>query len=202
MSKDTAIDDYIATKAHFAQEILMHLREVIHNAAPDITETIKWRHPCFEHNGLVCAVATFKKHVTFSFFKGKFLNDSEQLFPPSDNNELTSLKFSTLADIPPKDILSEYIQQAIALNTDSNIKKKPTQRKDKNDLIIPDDLVAALAKIPRALGIFNDFSYSKQKDYIEWLNSAKRETTRASRLVTAVEWISEGKARHWKYDNC
>lgn len=202
MSKNSDIDNYIAGKAPFAQEILTHLRQIIHNAAPDITETIKWRQPCFEHNGLVCSVAAFKKHVTFSFFKGKLLNDSNNIFPTSDNNELTSLKFSVLADIPQDDILTAFIQQAIALNADSNCKRKSTQRKDKDTLVMPNDLAAALASTPAAQSTFNNFSYSKQKDYIEWLTSAKRETTRVTRLATTVQWLSEGKARNWKYENC
>lgn len=202
MPKNTAVDDYIASKEPFAQEILAHLRDVIHTAAPDIIETIKWRQPCFEHNGLVCAVAAFKKHVSFSFFKGQLLNDSEGIFSPSDNNELTALKFSSLAEIPANHILKRYIQQAIALNSANKLKKKVTPRKDKSELVVPEDLAMALAKIPSAQSIFNDFSYSKQKDYIEWLNSAKRESTRASRLTTAVAWITEGKARNWKYENC
>jgi uncharacterized protein YdeI (YjbR/CyaY-like superfamily) len=202
MPKNTAIDDYITSKEPFAQEILAHLRDVIHDAAPDMIETIKWRQPCFEHNGLVCAVAAFKKHVSFSFFKGQLLNDCDGIFSLSDNNELTALKFSSLAEIPANSVLKKYIQQAIALNSASKLKKKVTPRKDKTELIVPEDLVKALAKLPSAQSIFNDFSYSKQKDYIEWLNSAKKESTRASRLATTVEWISEGKGRNWKYENC
>lgn len=201
MPKSAKIDNYITEKSPFAQEILSHLREVIHRADPEIVETIKWRQPCFESNGLVCAMAAFKKHVTFSFFKGQLLNDNANIFLPSDNSELASLKFTSLADIPQNDILTAYIQQAIALNTNSCI-KKATARKDKNDLIIPDDLAAALATTPSAQSTFNDFSYSKQKDYLDWLTSAKRETTRATRLATTVQWLSEGKARHWKYENC
>ena len=63
-------------------------------------------------NGLVCAIAVFKQHVNFSFFKGKLLNDSAQLFSESDNNELAALKFTTLNDIPADDILINYLQQA------------------------------------------------------------------------------------------
>ena len=92
MPKNQAVDDYIASKAIFAQEILIHLRTIIHAAEPEISETIKWRQPCFEHHGLVCAFAAFKKHVNFSFFKGKMLTDSAHIFAANDNNELIALK--------------------------------------------------------------------------------------------------------------
>ncbi|MGZ3919395.1 MAG: YdeI/OmpD-associated family protein, partial [Bacteroidia bacterium] len=47
---------------------------------------------------------------------------------------------------------------------------------------------------------FGQFSNSKKKEYISWVNDAKTEETRKSRLKTSVEWISEGKARNWKYE--
>jgi uncharacterized protein YdeI (YjbR/CyaY-like superfamily) len=202
MSKNKVIDDYISQQEPFAQEIILHMRDVIHRASPEITETIKWRHPCFESNGLVCAIAAFKQHVNFSFFKGKLLNDSEEIFSASENNELTALKFKTLVDVPTDDILVNYLQQAISLNSADNKQKKQVQRKDKNSLVIPEDLSSALANNLPANEVFKAFSYSKQKDYIDWLTSAKRATTRSTRLNTAIEWISEGKPRHWKYENC
>ena len=130
------------------------------------------------------------------------LTDRAHIFAANDNNELIALKFSSLTDLPSDEILLQYIQQAVLLNTSDHADKKPSQRKNKNELVVPDDLAAALAEIPQAQAFFNDFSYSKQKDYIDWLTSAKRENTRASRLATAIEWISAGKARHWKYQNC
>ena len=42
-----------------------------------------------------------------------------------------------------------------------------------------------------------------RREYVEWIVEAKREATRATRLATrlatAIEWMAEGKARHWKY---
>ena len=202
MIKNTAVDEYISRQAPFAQEIILHLRDVIHQSSSGVSETIKWRHPCFESNGLVCAIAAFKQHVNFSFFKGKLLNDSAQLFSKNNNNELAALKFTTLNDIPVDDILINYLRQALALNNSGNVSKKKVERKDKTDLTIPEDLASALIDNSVAKEVFNGFSYSKQKDYIEWLTSAKKEATRTKRLITAVKWISEGKSRHWKYENC
>lgn len=202
MPKNTAIDQYISQQQPFAQEIMSQLRDVIHTASPEMSEAIKWRHPCFENSGLVCAMAAFKQHVTFSFFKGKLLDDSASIFSKNDNNELTSLKFKSLSEIPTNEILISYVQQAIALNSTPKPEKKKSVRKNKADLVIPDYFSAALADNQAAKDVFNNFSYSKQKDYIEWLTSAKREATRNSRLATAITWIAEGKSRNWKYENC
>jgi hypothetical protein len=32
-----------------------------------------------------------------------------------------------------------------------------------------------------------------------WITEAKTEATREKRMLTAIEWLSEGKSRHWKY---
>jgi uncharacterized protein YdeI (YjbR/CyaY-like superfamily) len=202
MQKNNLVDNYIEQKEQFAQEICLHLRDIIHKASPEITEAIKWRHPCFDSKGLLCAIAVFKQHVNFSFFKGKLLNDKAAIFTTSDNNELTSLKFKTLSDIPADNIMIDYLQQAIALNASEKSRKKKTPRRDKSTLVIPEDLTIELANNPIAEKEFNAFSYSKQKDYIDWLTSAKRASTRTSRLATTIEWISAGKSRHWKYENC
>ena len=46
------------------------------------------------------------------------------------------------------------------------------------------------------------FSYSHQKEYVEWITEAKGEETRNKRLATAVEWMAAGKPRHWKHIKC
>ncbi|HEY1038432.1 MAG TPA: YdeI/OmpD-associated family protein, partial [Bacteroidia bacterium] len=51
----------------------------------------------------------------------------------------------------------------------------------------------------RAKKHFESFTPGKQKEYVTWLVEAKTEATREKRLETALEWIAEGKSRHWKY---
>ncbi|HQY20686.1 MAG TPA: YdeI/OmpD-associated family protein, partial [Ignavibacteria bacterium] len=52
---------------------------------------------------------------------------------------------------------------------------------------------------PQLTETFDKFSLSNKREYIEWLTEAKSETTRNKRLQTALEWISDGKPRNWKY---
>ena len=63
----------------------------------------------------------------------------------------------------------------------------------------PPELTAALAKNRKAREVFEAFSPSHKRDYCEWIGDAKREETKAARVAQAVEWIAEGKPRHWKY---
>ena len=60
----------------------------------------------------------------------------------------------------------------------------------------------ALDADAKARATLDGFSPSARRDYLEWINEAKRDDTRAKRIVTAIEWLREGKKRHWKYENC
>jgi len=55
-------------------------------------------------------------------------------------------------------------------------------------------------KNKKVLNTFENFSYSCKKEYLMWVTEAKTEETRNSRLATAIEWMSEGKRRNWKYE--
>ena len=67
--KDPRIDAYIKKAAPFAQPILMHLRKVVHQAVPEVEETMKWSSPHFDYKGMFCGIAAFKEHVGFGFWK-------------------------------------------------------------------------------------------------------------------------------------
>lgn len=92
------------------------------------------------------------------------------------------------------------MRKAVELN-DAGV-KSPTRSKPKAKpapLVVPDYFRDALRNNRKAETTFDGFSYSKQKDYIEWVTEAKRAETRDQRLATAVEWLAEGKPRMWKY---
>ena len=61
---------------------------------------------------------------------------------------------------------------------------------------------AALGKAPKAKAAFEAFPPSCRREYLEWVGEAKRDDTRQKRIATSIEWLSEGKRRHWKYENC
>ena len=57
----------------------------------------------------------------------------------------------------------------------------------------------ALRANKKALAAFTGFSASHKREYLEWISEAKTAETRQRRMATALEWLSEGKARNWKY---
>lgn len=195
---DPRIDAYIERSADFARPILEHLRRLVHKACPDVEETWKWSFPHFDHKGVLCSMAAFKRHASFGFWKQSLM---EQDAFPAEKTAMGSFgRITSLKDLPPDNVMIRLIRQAMELNEKGvKVPKKPAAKKE---LIVPEDLVAALAKNTNAREKFDKFSYSHRKEYVEWITEAKTEPTRKKRLATTVEWLSEGKSRNWKYEKC
>lgn len=199
-TKDPRIDEYIAKSADFAKPILSHLRKVVHAGCPEVEETMKWSSPHFLYKGMFCGMASFKSHCAFGFWKGTVL--AEKLGDLSQTGEPAMGQFgriTALSDLPDEKTLIRYVREAAALN-DQGVKAAPKPKPErKQELETPDDLMAALKKNRKALATFERFSPSHKREYVEWLTEAKNAETRKRRLEQAVEWMAEGKPRHWKY---
>ena len=73
--KEKIVDAYIAKSADFAKPILMHIRELVHKACPEVEEKMKWSFPHFDYKGeMMCSMAAFKQHCAFGF--GESASDS------------------------------------------------------------------------------------------------------------------------------
>ena len=77
-----------------------------------------------------------------------------------------------------------------------------TPGKPKSPPMLPDDLAQAMAANPAARATWDGFTPGKRRDYADWITEAKRDDTRARRVAQSVEWLAEGKTRHWKYQDC
>lgn len=196
---DPRVDAYIERSADFAQPILIHLRELIHKACPDIKETVKWSMPSFEFKGILCGFAAFKNHCTFGFWKQSLMETDA--FQKNKTAMGSFGRIASVKDLPSDKVMIGLIHQAIELNEKGvKVPKKPTGAK--KEIIIPGDLTKALSTNKKAKAQFDKFSYSHRKEYIEWITEAKTEPTRNKRLATTIEWLSEGKGRNWKYEKC
>jgi ribosomal protein S18 acetylase RimI-like enzyme len=58
---------------------------------------------------------------------------------------------------------------------------------------VPEDFAAAMNTNEIAVSNYKSLSYTAQKEYVTWITSAKREVTRAERIIKAVTLLSEGK---------
>ena len=186
--KDPRIDAYIAKAADFAKPILIRIRKLVHAACPDVTETVKWNSPFFEHKGILICTPAFKKHCALIFWKGKlFLGKEREKFR----------RITSLADLPSDKILTGYIQKAVELN-EAGI-KNPAPAQSRKKIVVPNYFLVALKKNKMAMATFENFSPSCKREYAEWIVEAKREETRAKRIKTAIGQMAKGKSLNSKY---
>ena len=200
-TKDKRIDAYIAKAQPFAQPVMKKLRELVHKACLDVTETIKWGMPSFEYKGPMFGFAGFKQHCAAMFWKSKLLNDPNGHLKERANKGGEAMgnmgRMTSIKDLPPDKSIIDFIKQHMKLNEEGiKIEKKP---KPKKELLIPKELITALNKNKKAKETFENFSASNKREYADWISEAKTEATKSKRLTEAVQWMSEGKPRLWKY---
>lgn len=199
MPTDPRIDAYIARQADFARPILEHLRSAVHAACPEAEETMKWSMPHFLYKGqMLAGMAAFKAHATFGFWRGK-----EVLGETGAERDAMGQfgRLTSVDDLPSDDTLQALIRKAMAL-ADSGARPARPKAAPKPEPETPPELAAALSANPAAKAAFEAFPPSGRREYVEWVVEAKRPETRAKRIAQAVEWMAEGKRRHWKYENC
>jgi uncharacterized protein YdeI (YjbR/CyaY-like superfamily) len=87
----------------------------------------------------------------------------------------------------------------MALTASGETAARPNKKAAKAPPAVPEDLAAAFEHHKAAAATFAAFPPGARREYIEWLLDAKTDATRAKRLATTLEWLTEGKQRHWRY---
>jgi uncharacterized protein YdeI (YjbR/CyaY-like superfamily) len=198
MSREPRIDAYIAKAPAFAKPILEKIRERVHAAVPKAEEAIKWSAPAFTLEGKILLVmASFKAHAALNFWRGQEIGDgSAKAGAMGQFGRLASV-----GDLPSDAELDVLIREAAALAATAPAPRKTKQQPKPAPMLHP-DFASALAKAPAAKATLDGFPPSAQREYLEWISEAKQEATRHKRIADAIQWLSEGKRRHWKYENC
>lgn len=196
------VDAYIAEAPDFARPLLEKIRALIHKGCPDLEEKIKWGVPHFDYKGLFANMAAFKKHVVIGFWKGSLLAQSKDFLDARGegmgNTTMMRIKVAELSMLPADKALLAVIKDAKALN-DAGVKVPPRSKSARKPIEVPEDLRAALQKNPKANKVFETFSPSHRREYVEWIVEAKRAATRERRIASAIEMMAEGKSRNWKH---
>ena len=207
--RDPAVDGYIAQASPFARPILEHVRAAMHAACPEVTEAIKWSHPFYLLGGKPFAsTASFKAHCALGFWRGgKPIAEAVALASPNPKEKAMGQfgRIESLSDLPAAAELRQLIveaRKAFLAAQEAKAAMPTAPRAVREVPAVPDDLAAALRTQRAAQKAFKGFTPSQQREYVDWIVEAKREATRASRIVQAIEWIAEGKTRNWKYQTC
>jgi uncharacterized protein YdeI (YjbR/CyaY-like superfamily) len=200
MKTDPRVDAYIERQAEFARPILRHIRASVHAACPSAEETLKWSAPAFMYKKEILGImAAFKAHAAFNLWRGSQVVDAKG----AERQAMGQFgRMTSLADAPDPETIGAVVAKAMAL-ADAGVKPLKTKTgAPRPPPEAPDDLRAALSANPAAAAAFDAFSPSSKRDYVEWVTEAKQAATREKRIAQAVEWMAEGKKRHWKYEQC
>jgi hypothetical protein len=125
------IDLKIKELGDWRGKMLAKVRDIIHEADPEIVEEWKWVKPTspgtpvFSHGGIVCTGETYKNVVKMTFAKGAALKDPSRLFNSSLEGNVRRAIDIHEGDKINEAALKDLIRAAVALNLKGKSKPKP-----------------------------------------------------------------------------
>jgi len=127
-SASALIDEKIKELGDWRGKMLATVREIIHEADPEIVEELKWMGtPVWSHGGIVCTGEVYKKVVKMTFTKGAALKDPSGLFNSSlDGNVRRAIDIYE-GETVKRAALKDLIRAAVALNLKG--KSQPTSKR-------------------------------------------------------------------------
>ncbi len=136
-SASAFIDEKIKALGAWRGKTLAKVRQIIHEADPEIVEEWKWVKPTspgtavWSHGGIVCTGETYKNVVKMTFAKGAALKDPSGLFNSSlDGNVRRAIDIHE-GDKVDEATLKDLIRAAVALNLKGKSKPKPRRASGK-----------------------------------------------------------------------
>ncbi|MFH6769605.1 DUF1801 domain-containing protein [Gaetbulibacter aquiaggeris] len=197
MKNPVSVEEYIKEHAHFS-EALKVLRSII--TSTELEEHIKWNAPVYSLDGKnIIGLGAHKNHFGIWFFNGVFLKDEQNLLMNAQEKTkgLRQMRFESIHDIDKNTVLA-YVKEAIE-NQKSGKEIKPEKTKK---VLIPEALKTLFQSQIELFKSFKALTPYKQKEYCEYIETAKREATILSRIEKIKPMILKGIGLHDKYKNC
>lgn len=177
-------------------EALNRLHAII--SKTELVETKKWGMPVFTWNGKnVVGYAGMKNHFGLWFYNGVFLSDPYGVLINAQEGKTKAMRqwrFKSLEEMEESKIL-EYLKEAI-----QNEKEGKSWKIEKSSMLkIPELFKEKLQADSKLKESFEGLTPYKQKEFIEYISEAKRDTTKMIRLEKIIPLILEGIGLHDKY---
>ena len=199
MKKIYSVEEYVEEHPNFS-DALSKLRNII--LTTEVEETVKWSAPVYTVNGKnVLGLGAFKNHFGIWFFNGVFLKDKHNLLVNAQENKtkaLRQMRFETIEQID-KTIVLQYVKEAIE---NQKLGKEIKPERGKKETVIPKELNLVLNSNKDLKSAFEKLSPYKQREYCEYIDSAKREATKQTRLEKITPMIMQRIGLNDKYKNC
>lgn len=165
-----------------------------------LKETLKWGAPVYTlENKNVLGIMAFKNHFGIWFFNGAFLKDPQNVLENAQEGKtkaMRHLKFRSLAGIDQNMVLA-YMQEAMA---NQKLGKVHVPKKNAPEAI-PPSFQELFDKDKGLEQKFRSLAPYKQREYYEYINTAKQERTKLSRMAKCIPLIEKGRGLHDVYRN-
>lgn len=191
MSKaNPQVDGFLRKTKHWRAE-LAELRKIALGC--DLTEEIKWGHPCYTLNGRnVVLIHGFKDYCAMLFIKGVLLKDPHHLLIQQTENVQAGrqIRFTDAEQITKlRPILKAYILEAVEVEKAGTTIDRSVARKFE----LPAELKERLDQSPELKKAFQALTPGRQRGYALYFSSAKQAKTRQARVDKCVPRILQGK---------
>lgn len=157
-----------------------------------LKETAKWGHPVYMHAGRnLVILGAFRDDYRLSFFNAGLMKDPEGILQKKGPNTQTADMISFNSNTQPAEmdkIIRAYITESMGY-AEAGIKAEKKQV----DIVLPDELIAALDDDPELAEAFYDLTPGRQRSYVINLNGAKQSATRVTRIARFRDKIIAGK---------
>jgi len=175
---------------------LERLTEIVEKT--NLVRTIKWGAPVYTHNGKnIVSFGGFKNYFTLWFYNGVFMKDPYKVLINAQEGKTKALRqwrFNSMDEIDENKIL-DYINEAIK-NSEEGKQIRPEKFKA---VPVPELLQKELDCDKKLNSAFEKLTPGKQKEYNLYIDEAKQEKTKLSRMEKIKPLILNGFGLNDKY---
>ena len=188
MTANREVDQYVARSTKWPEEIAA-LRPILRDCG--LVEDIKWRKPCYSHDGTnILILQEMKDVLAVMFFKGALLSDPAGILQSQGPNSRSArrLCITSVEDVSRlAETVGAYVAEAVAIE-DAGLEVGPAP-----ELELVEELQVRLDADADLRAAFEALTPGRRREYHLHISGAKQATTRTSRVEKCVPKILAGK---------
>ena len=181
---DAFFDNAVKWRDEFRQ-----LRKIVLGSG--LTETLKWRQPCYTWRGSnVAIISGFKDYCVLAFFKGALLTDDQGILtrPGANTQAVRQARFTGVGQITKMlPTLKAFLQESI------QAEEAGLRVERKAEIVIPAELRVELDADAAFRAAFEALTPGRQRAYTLFFSAPKLSATRTSRVEKHRHRILAGK---------
>ena len=182
------VDAYIRRSDMWPEEIA-GLRPIL--LGRGLTEEIKWRKPCYSHEGRnIVILQEMKAFLALMFFKGALLKDPAGVLEDQGPNSRSArrIRFTSVEDVGRlAGTVEEYVDEAIAVEK-AGLKVGPAP-----EPVLAVELQSRLDRDPALKAAFEALTPGRRREYNLYFSGARQAKTREARVERYARKILDGR---------